>query len=103
MNASPPAEMITEYLQSHNEITNTIVRQLTGIGSENQVKTIFKNMITSGALERIPGRSQRYAAYRLPTEADDQPQLSYQRERIRCGEFVDAGHPEGIAATGDAT
>ncbi|WP_205351206.1 ATP-binding protein [Mycobacterium bourgelatii] len=70
-----PAEMITEYLQSHNEITNTIVRQLTGIGSENQVKTIFKNMITSGALERIPGRSQRYAAYRLPTEADDQPQL----------------------------
>ena len=70
-----PAKMITEYLQSHDEITNSDVRQLTGIGSENQVKTIFKNMISSGALERIPGRSQRYAAYRLPTANDDQPQL----------------------------
>ncbi|POX90251.1 ATP-dependent DNA helicase RecG [Mycobacterium kansasii] len=64
-----PEQIITEYLQSHDEITNSTVRQLTGIGSENQVKTIFKNMIRSGALERIPGRSQRYAAYRLPTPA----------------------------------
>lgn len=62
-----PEEIITENLASHDEITNTTVRELTGIGSENQVKTIFKNMIKSGALERIPGRSQRYAAYRLPT------------------------------------
>lgn len=61
-----PEEIITEYLQSHDEITNVTVRQLTGIGSENQVKRIFQRMIKVGALESVPGRSLRYSAYRLP-------------------------------------
>ena len=43
------------------------VRQLTGIGSENQVKRIFQRMIRAGALESIPGRPLTKYAYRLPT------------------------------------
>lgn len=61
-----PEEMIIEYLQNHDEIANAEVRRLTGIGSENKVKSIFKQMIYAGELESIPGRSLRYAAYRLP-------------------------------------
>lgn len=61
-----PEQMIVEYLQKNPEITNSTVRQLTGIGSENVVKGIFKRMIVAGAIESIPGRSLRYAAYRLP-------------------------------------
>lgn len=60
-----PEEMILEYLQGNAEISNGIVRQLTGIGSENRVKRIFQGMIKAGELERIPERSQRDAAYRL--------------------------------------
>ena len=62
-----PEETILEYLQNNEEITNSTVRQLTGIGSENQVKRIFQSMIRSGTIEPVPGRSLRYAAYRLPT------------------------------------
>lgn len=61
-----PEEMILEYLQSHDEIANAVVRRLTGIGSENTVKRIFQRMIRAGELESIPGRPLRDAAYRLP-------------------------------------
>lgn len=67
-----PEEMILEYLKSNDEISNSVVRDLTGIGSENVVKGIFKRMIKSGELEAIPDRSLRYAAYRLPTKNSDQ-------------------------------
>ena len=63
-----PEEMILEYLQTNSEISNSIVRDLTGIGSENKVKRTFQRMIKAGELESIPGRSQRAAAYRLPTD-----------------------------------
>jgi ATP-dependent DNA helicase RecG len=65
-----PEEMILQYLNAGNEeITNGIVRSLTGIGSENRVKTILKGMVTGGELENVPDRSQRYAAYRLNKKA----------------------------------
>ena len=66
-----PEEMILEYLEHHDEISNSIVRELTGIGSENKVKRIFQRMIKAGEIESVPGRSQRDAAYRLPTRAAD--------------------------------
>jgi len=77
-----PEEVITDYLQTHDEISNIIVRQLTGIGSENQVKRIFQKMIKAGALESIPGRSFAKSAYRLPgakdsTEDESNPQLRF--------------------------
>ncbi len=61
-----PEQMIKEFLEANDEITNSQVRELTGIGSENRVKGIFQRMMKAGEIERIPGRSQRYAAYRLP-------------------------------------
>lgn len=61
-----PEEMIVEYLERHAEISNSVVRELTGIGSENRVKRIFQRMIKAGELEPIPGRSLRDAAYRRP-------------------------------------
>ena len=64
-------EIILEYLQAHDEITNSIARSLTGIGSENQVKRVFQRMIRAGELEAIPGRSRPGAAYRLPSQAAD--------------------------------
>lgn len=64
-------EIILEYLASHAEITNSIARNLTGIGSENQVKRVFQRMMRGGELEAIPGRSRPGAAYRLP--GNDRP------------------------------
>lgn len=63
-----PEEMIIEYLQSNDEVANAQVRELTGIGSENEVKRIFQRMIKGEELERIPGRAQSKAAYRLPSK-----------------------------------
>ena len=60
-----PEEMILEYLGSHEEISNVVVRNLTGIGSENTVKRIFQRMIKAGVIESIPGRSLRDSGYRL--------------------------------------
>lgn len=62
-----PEEMILEYLARNPEISNSVVRDLTGIGSENKVKRIFQRMIKTGELESIPGRSLRDAAYRRPS------------------------------------
>jgi ATP-dependent DNA helicase RecG len=66
-----PEQMILEYLQNNGEISNAVVRELTGIGSENKVKRVFQRMIKANELESIPGRSLRDAAYRLPTLGDD--------------------------------
>jgi ATP-dependent DNA helicase RecG len=67
-----PEKMIIEYLGSHEEISNSVVRQLTGIGSENSVKRIFQRMIKAGELKSISGRSLQNAAYRRPT-AEERP------------------------------
>jgi len=68
-----PEETILEYLKTHDEITNALVRELTGIGSENQVKRIFQRMVRTGELASIPGRSRRDAAYRLPDQEQTHP------------------------------
>ena len=62
-----PEEIILEYLQVHPEISNMVVRGLTGIGSENTVKRVFQRMMKAGTIERIPGRSISETAYRLPS------------------------------------
>ncbi len=65
-----PEQMVLEYLANNAEITNGIVRQLTGIGSENTVKRVFQRMIKAGEIEAIPGRSLRDAAYRIPAGSE---------------------------------
>lgn len=60
-----PEQMIMEYLSRHDEITNKIVREMVGIGSENKVKTIFQRLVQREQIERVPGKKGNLAAYRL--------------------------------------
>lgn len=65
-----PEELILEYLQEHDEITNKTVRELTGIGSENKVKVIFQGLMKAKQIERVPGKGGASAAYRVFGEPD---------------------------------
>ena len=60
-----PEEMILSYLDDHDEISNRVVRGLSGIGSENEVKRIFQRLMKSGQIERVPGKAGSSSAYRL--------------------------------------
>lgn len=62
-----PEEMIVAYLANNEEISNSVVRLLSGIGSENKVKRILQKKVKAGELEPVPDRSLRDAADRLPT------------------------------------
>jgi ATP-dependent DNA helicase RecG len=53
-----------QYLNEHSEISNKVVRELTGIGSENKVKTIFQRLMKANQIERVPGKGGGSAAYR---------------------------------------
>src|ERR1700760_659188 len=57
-----PEQLIMDYLKDHDEITNKIARQLTGIGSENPVKTIFYGLNKAGQIERVPDKKGNKAA-----------------------------------------
>ncbi len=59
-----PEEMVTKYLDSHEEITNSQGRALTGIKSENTMKRIFWKLRDKDIIEMIPGRAQCKAAWR---------------------------------------
>ncbi|PBC84744.1 ATP-dependent DNA helicase RecG [Streptomyces sp. 2224.1] len=59
-----PEEIIMQYLETHPEINNRTVRALTGIGSENKVKTIFLRLIDAVQIERVPGKRGSASAYR---------------------------------------
>lgn len=62
-----PEELIMQYLETHEEINNRTVRALTGIGSENKVKTIFQGLMRIHQIERVPGKGGGQAAYRRYT------------------------------------
>jgi ATP-dependent DNA helicase RecG len=61
-----PEEAILSYLRQHDEITNAIARQVTGIASENKVKDVFYRLRDAGKLERVPGRKGSASAWRRP-------------------------------------
>ena len=63
-----PESMILDYLKEHDEISNRVVRNLTGIGSENRVKRIFQKLMEANEIERIPDRSLAQTGYRLRAE-----------------------------------
>ncbi|MGW0891436.1 ATP-binding protein [Saccharopolyspora sp. NPDC002578] len=62
-----PEEVIMEYLENFPEITNKIVRELTGIGSENKVKSMFYRLAERNQIERVPGKGGGSAAWRKYT------------------------------------
>src|SRR5579862_5374852 len=59
-----PEEAIIAFLKDHDEITNSIARELTGITSENKVKDVFYRLRDAGKLERVPGRKGSASAWR---------------------------------------
>jgi ATP-dependent DNA helicase RecG len=60
---SPPEVLVAEYLDTHDQITNRIGRELCHIGSENRMKRIFEKLIAAGRIERVPGLQGNRTAY----------------------------------------
>jgi ATP-dependent DNA helicase RecG len=52
-----PEQLVMEYLDTHDEITNAIARDLTGIKSENTMKNVFYRLRDRSVLELIPERA----------------------------------------------
>lgn len=59
-----PEQLVMEYMESHDEITNAIARELTGIKSENSMKNVFYRLRDRGLLEQVPGKFGIRAAWR---------------------------------------
>ncbi|WP_368647937.1 ATP-binding protein [Castellaniella ginsengisoli] len=62
-----PHDVVITYLQAHEEISNRIVRELTGIGSENVVKQVFLDLQSRNLIERVPGKKGSASAWRKVT------------------------------------
>lgn len=59
-----PEEIVMEYLDTHDEITNAIGRSLTGITSENTMKDVFYSLRRGRLIEMVPGRRGSRSAWR---------------------------------------
>jgi ATP-dependent DNA helicase RecG len=57
-------QVVMEYLANHEQITNEIGRQITGIGSGATMKTIFYRLKRKGLIETVPNRLRIMAAWR---------------------------------------
>jgi ATP-dependent DNA helicase RecG len=60
-------DVVISYLKTHTEVTNRIVRELTGIGSENSVKQVFLDLKNRKLLEPVPGKRGSASAWRKYT------------------------------------
>jgi ATP-dependent DNA helicase RecG len=58
-----PEEIIVQYLQENDQITNRIARDLCFIGSENKMKGILQRLVRKGLIELVPGATWYSAAY----------------------------------------
>ena len=65
-----PHEIVMDYLEAHDEITNAIGRGLTGITSENTMKDVFYSLRKTGEIEMVPGRRGSLSAWRKVQERD---------------------------------
>lgn len=62
-----PEELVMAYMDSHEEITNSQAREITGIKSENSMKNVFIRLKSRGMLEPIPERKGSASAWRKPS------------------------------------
>jgi ATP-dependent DNA helicase RecG len=53
-----PHDTVIEYLKHHAEITNQKARELTGIRSENSMKSVFISLKNRGMIEPVPGKTR---------------------------------------------
>jgi ATP-dependent DNA helicase RecG len=61
---------IIEYLRSHDRISNSLARQITGEGSENKVKRVFEGMIAARQIVRDPEKRGKATQYLLDPSQD---------------------------------
>jgi ATP-dependent DNA helicase RecG len=59
-----PQDAVMSYLEYHDEITNSLARELTGIRSENSMKEVFLSLNRRQLIERVPGKLGNKAAWR---------------------------------------
>ena len=64
-----PEELVMRYMENHEEITNTVAREITGIKSENSMKNVFLRLKARSMLEPIPERKGSASAWRKPVVA----------------------------------
>lgn len=58
-----PQEIVLQFLENHDEITNAIARELTGINSENTMKEVFYDLRDAAVIERVPGKAGNKSAW----------------------------------------
>jgi ATP-dependent DNA helicase RecG len=63
-----PTAAIIDFLRQHDQISNRQARDLTGIRSENSVKTEFYKLRDEGHIERVPDLAGNKSAWRLTTK-----------------------------------
>lgn len=85
-----PQEIVLEYLAGHDEITNAIARELTGINSENTMKEVFYDLRDTERIERVPGKAGNKSAWRLlqpvaapPNSASKPPTEGRRAQRVQ--------------------
>jgi ATP-dependent DNA helicase RecG len=59
-----PEQLVMDYIGSHDEITNALGRDLTGIKSENTMKEVFYRLRDRDLLEPVPEKLGNKAAWR---------------------------------------
>ena len=64
-----PQEIVLQYLDGRDEITNAVARELTGINSENTMKEVFYDLRDTAVIERVPGKAGNRSAWRLVQHA----------------------------------
>lgn len=63
-----PEQLVMDYLETHDEIANSVGRELTGIKSENTMKEVFYRLRDRDLLEQVPGKLGNKAAWRKKAE-----------------------------------
>lgn len=61
-----PEELVMKFMETNEEITNSIARDITGIKSENTMKNVFLRLKARNMLEPIPERKGSASAWRKP-------------------------------------
>jgi len=61
---SSPAQIVMDYLDTHETITNAIGREITGIRRDVQMKDVFVALRKSGELEQVPDTRGRASMWR---------------------------------------
>ncbi len=66
-----PEQIVMDYLKTEPEITNLIARELTGIKSENSMKSVFYRLRERGQLEQVPREKGKKPAWRKPVAVEE--------------------------------